>query len=267
MENPTFRLEGVVKIKDEMEDFEGPLTLILQLLSKNKIEIRDIQIALLLEQYLAYLDEVKSMDLEIASEFVAMASHLVYIKTRTILYADEENTELEELMSSLEKLRSRDVYVQIKGVTEQFSEMYKRGSGTFTKPMEPLPEEKQYNYQHDKADLLEAIRRVLAKDNGEASIRPPRPFVMPKPLIYSVTDKANEILKKLSSGHVMRLTAFFESVQSRTELVATFLAVLELCKAGRLFLSGVEDDLRISSAGGNMEEIDLEAGEGENGDT
>ena len=77
MENPTFRLEGVVKTREELEDFEGPLTLILLLLSKNKIEIRDIKISDLLDQYMAYLDEMKAMDLEVASEFVSMASHLV----------------------------------------------------------------------------------------------------------------------------------------------------------------------------------------------
>ena len=79
---PTYHLEGVIQNKEEMADFEGPLNLILMLLSKNKIEIRDIQISLILEQYLAYLDEMKAMDLEIASEFVQMASHLLYIKTR-----------------------------------------------------------------------------------------------------------------------------------------------------------------------------------------
>ena len=108
MENPTFKLEGVVKAKENMEDFEGPLILILQLLSKNKIEIKDIQVSVLLDQYLAYLDEMKSMDLEIASEFVAMASHLVYIKTKTLLSTDEEVSELEELITSLENLKARD---------------------------------------------------------------------------------------------------------------------------------------------------------------
>jgi segregation and condensation protein A len=107
MDDPIFHLEGVVKTKDEFEDFDGPLNLILQLLSKNKIEIRDISISTLLEQYLAYLDEMASMDLEIASEFVAMASHLMYIKTKVLLSGDEEVSELEQLMDSLEKVSLR----------------------------------------------------------------------------------------------------------------------------------------------------------------
>ena len=76
MDNPNFFLEGIVREKDEMQNFEGPLSLILQLLSKNKIEIRDISISDILDQYLEYLDEMQSMDLEIASEFVQMASYL-----------------------------------------------------------------------------------------------------------------------------------------------------------------------------------------------
>ena len=100
MENPNFYLEGVVHDKDEMQDFEGPLSLILQLLSKNKIEIRDISISDILDQYLAWLQAAQSMDLEIASEFVQMASQLLYIKTRTLLASDEEEvSELELLMS------------------------------------------------------------------------------------------------------------------------------------------------------------------------
>ena len=102
MENPSFFLEGVVREKNELSDFEGPLSLILMLLSKNKIEIRDIKISDILDQYLEYLEKMQSMDLEVASEFVQMASHLLYIKTRTLLAGDEEVSELELLMSSLE---------------------------------------------------------------------------------------------------------------------------------------------------------------------
>ena len=110
MENPSFFLEGVVKEKNELQDFEGPLSLILMLLSKNKIEIRDIKISEILDQYLEYLAQMQSMDLEIASEFVQMASHLLYIKTKTLLTSDDEEvSELEVLMASLEQLKCKDI--------------------------------------------------------------------------------------------------------------------------------------------------------------
>ena len=116
MDNPSFFLEGVVRDKDELQNFEGPLSLILLLLSKNKIEIRDISISDILDQYLEYLDKMQSMDLEIASEFVQMAAHLLYIKTRTLLAGDEEVSELEVLMASLEQLKCRDIFASIQKV-------------------------------------------------------------------------------------------------------------------------------------------------------
>ena len=105
MEAPIYHLDKVVKAKQEdMEDFDGPLDLILHLLSKNKIEIRDIQISELLDQYLDWMAQREKLNLEVASEFVTMAAHLVYIKTRMLLSIDDEvaMSEMEELMAALE---------------------------------------------------------------------------------------------------------------------------------------------------------------------
>ena len=108
MESPVFKLEKVVHSRsEELQDFEGPLDLILFLLGKNRMEIQDISISLICEQYLEWLERRQSMDLETASEFVAMASHLVYIKTRMLLSIEDEETksEMEALIQSLEERR------------------------------------------------------------------------------------------------------------------------------------------------------------------
>ena len=90
MTEPQYKLEGIVHTRSEqMEDFEGPLDVIFLLLSKNKIEIQDVSITAILEQYLAYLEEMKRLDMEIASEFITMASHLMLIKTKMLLSAAE----------------------------------------------------------------------------------------------------------------------------------------------------------------------------------
>ena len=90
MDGPIYHLERVVKVKTEdLEDFVGPLDLILHLLNKNKMEIKDIQISLILDQYLQWMSQRKELDLEVASEFVTMASHLVYIKTRMLLSIED----------------------------------------------------------------------------------------------------------------------------------------------------------------------------------
>lgn len=115
--DPTYFLEGIIHDKSEMADFEGPLSLILLLLSKNKIEIRDIKISEILDQYLEYLNAMEKLDLEIASEFVQMASYLLYIKTRVLLTEEKEVTELEQLIASLEQLKCKDTYAAVKSVT------------------------------------------------------------------------------------------------------------------------------------------------------
>ena len=106
MGEPQYRLEGIVHSKSaQMEDFEGPLDVIFELLSKNKIEIQDVSITAILEQYLAYLDEMKRMDMEIASEFITMASHLMLIKTKMLLSAAEqaeaESDQMEQVLHRL----------------------------------------------------------------------------------------------------------------------------------------------------------------------
>ena len=118
MTEPKYRLEGIVRTKtEEMEDFEGPLDVIFELLSKNKIEIKDVSITAILEQYTAYLEEMKRLDMEIASEFITMASHLMLIKTKMLLSEAERleaESELESLRKSLAERERKDAIEQIR---------------------------------------------------------------------------------------------------------------------------------------------------------
>ena len=243
MEDLTFKLDGIVKGKTEQEDFEGPLALILQLLSKNKIEIRDIQIALILDQYMEHLAQMEKMDLEIASEFVTMAAHLVYIKTRMLLDSEKEIDELEQLISSLESLKGKEVYLQIKQITDSFGELYKNGSRLYVKPPEALPKNHEYRYTHDKEELSAAILRVLTKGERDSGLVSAAGILIPKAIIYSVSEKSDEILDILKSNGSIRIKDLFGSAKSRTELVASFLSVLELCKDGGIILTGNDEDL------------------------
>jgi len=249
MENPVFRLEGVIKTKSAMSDFEGPLILILQLLSKDRIEIRDISISLILEQYLEYLDNMAEMDLDIASEFVAMASRLAYIKTKMLLSGGEEISELEQLISSLEELRRGDVYIQIKTVASSFADMYVRGGAMIPGPPEYLPPAKQLSYVHDGSDLSKAMFRMIGRENALLGSLNTRETVYPRRIVYSIPEKISEIQEKLKqSGAILLEELFYESC-SRTELIATLIAVLELCRVGVVYLTGGEDGMTISYMG------------------
>jgi len=250
METPVFKLEGIIKDKDDMSDFEGPLTLILQLLSKDKIEIRDISISSILEQYLAYLDEMAELDLDIASEFVAMASHLTYIKTKMLLSGGEDVSELEQLISTLEELRRGDVYIQIKEIAQTLSGMYTRDGIMMAGPPEYLTPNTEYEYVHISAELLEAIFNVIGKENLRInSINSNKDPVYPSRVVYSIAEKIDEVLSVMKRGKEMPLKDLFYKSGSRTELIATLVAVLELCRVGSAHITGNADDMRISYTG------------------
>ena len=257
---PTYHLEGVIQSKEEMADFEGPLNLILMLLSKNKIEIRDIQISLILEQYLAYLDEMKAMDLEIASEFVQMASHLLYIKTRMLLKSDDEEevSELELLMASLEQLRAKDVYNNIKEIGPELLKASEKGALIHVKEPEPLQGLKEYRYSHEPWELLRAMSNVLGRGKTETDgpeSNPLRRRIVPKRIVYNVRDKSREIIERLRRHGSASLTLLYSESRSRSEVVATFVSVLELASLGHVRMTRDEGDILIEFMGGDTDDI------------
>ncbi len=249
MDDPVFRLEGVLHTRTDTEDFIGPLSLILQLLSKNKIEIEDISVSLILDQYLEYLDQMAAMDLDVASEFVAMASHLTYIKSKVLLANGEEVSELEELISSLEELRRKDEYARVHAVTDRMAEMFKRGSGLITKPPEYIEPDHEYKYFHEPSDIYDAFMRVIERDREAlASLTAPA-VPVPSRIIYSVSGKAKEIMDKLDGPARLRVDSLFEDCKSRSEMVATLIALLELCKIGNILISGEGEKMTVSRTG------------------
>lgn len=256
MEDLNFFLEGVVKDRDQQQDFEGPLSLILMLLSKNKIEIRDISISDILDQYLEYLDKMQSMDLEVASEFVQMAAHLLYIKTRTLLTTEEEVSELQELMDSLEKLKCRDTFAAVQKIVPELKKASELGLLYYAKNPEPLPQTgREYEYKHEPVELLTALKNIFSRgaktpedDAGELSA------AVPKRIIYSVRSKSRELITRLKEGDRL-LTELYAMCKSTTEIVATFISVLELCSMGSLRLQRQEESWLVSFIGGDEDEI------------
>lgn len=239
-----------------MEDFDGPLDLILHLLSKNKIEIRDIQISQLLDQYLEWMEQREKLNLEVASEFVTMAAHLVYIKTRMLLSIDDEEaaSEMELLMAALEQHQHHESYLKIKAVSQQLGRRYEYGRDYLTKQPEPVQVDRTYQYVHEAGDLLSAIKAALERVDNKLPppVRAFEGIVGREP--YPVADKARSILDRLVQFGVTRFRALFKSNRSRSEIVATFLAILELCRANRIHLAGTEEDCTVTSTGENLDE-------------
>ena len=268
MGEPNYRLEGIVRTKSElMEDFEGPLNVIFLLLSKNKIEIQDVSITAILEQYLAYLEEMKRLDIELASEFITMASHLMLIKTKMLLStaeAVEAESELDLLRQSLLERQRNDAMNQIRIAITDLEPRNELGRNIFTKPPEPLRRDTTYRYLHEVDDMLWALEEIA--DRNQRRLPPPtvnfRGIVGKEP--YPVTKKAKELIHNLILRGVQKLKTLFKGSRSRSEIVATFLAILELCKTNSVAL---EDD--ISGENPNVRLLDEDAlkkqGDDENG--
>ena len=253
MDNPIFKLEKVVQTKasEPLEDFEGPLDLILFLLSKNKIEIQDIPIALILEQYLDYLEKRKQMDLEVASEFITMAAHLMYIKTRMLLSLEDEEaqSEMDALIQSLEERKRGDAYAKIRYITEKLGPMGEFGRNIITRNPEPVKRGKIYEYDQERADLVLAMAEI--QNRAERAMPPPKAafqdIVQHEP--YPVESTAREIIRQLKEHGITRFRLLFRNNRSRSEIMATFLAVLELCRARVLRLAGSETDCTVRQEG------------------
>lgn len=251
-----FHLGSLIKGEDTTEDFDGPLTLILELLRKNKIEIRDIKIADILDQYLEYLDRMQKMDLEIASEFVRMASYLLMIKTKMMLFGEKsEITELDELISSLEKLQAKDYFESVKGVIPELEGRLKEGLLSYTKGPEPSRESKAAaEYEITEIGLLSALLSVYLRDNArpekDAHIRPQ----YPRRVLFSVREKSRSIVNTLRSGPVS-LGVIFGSCTSRTEIVAAFLSILELCSFGSISVEDNEGGYIVSLIDDDIDDI------------
>ncbi len=262
MAEPQYKLEGIVHTQSEVrEDFEGPLDVIFLLLSKNKIEIQDVSITAILEQYLAYLDEMKRLDMQIASEFISMASHLMLIKTKMLLSAAEQaeaENELDLLRQSLIERRRKEAMEQIRAAVSQLEPRNEIGRCLFTKEPEPLRRDSTYRYKHSVVDLLRALDTIA--ERSQRQLPPPtanfKGIVAKEP--YPVTRKAGEVLRQLVLRGVERLKSLFRGNKSRSEIVATFLAILELCKTNSVILeddnSGENPNVRLVKTDAALEE-------------
>lgn len=240
----------------KLEMFEGPLDLLLHLISKHKLNINDIPIAQLLEQYLDYIEQMKMADLEVTSEFLAMAAHLVYMKTVSLLPRPEEAETLKK------ELQGRLLEKQL--CQEMARRLNRRflGNDIFVRAPQKMEQDKTYGLIHDKAQLLEAY--LAAAGKAQRRLPPPKTAfsAIVSRRMVSVTSRILFVLKKLYETDQAEYSDFFQS-GDRSELVATFLAILELVKSRRIFLS--EDNQKvyfnrqISSEEMDMEQIGQDA--------
>jgi segregation and condensation protein A len=229
--------------------FEGPLDLLLHLIKKHEVDVYDIPIALIAEQYLEYIDLMTNLDLDLAGEFLVMASTLAQIKSRMLLPPKEGEPGVEDGVDPRAELVLRLIeYKKFKEAAEGLGEreslwrevFMRDTTGAWEDREEPVQEE-LFNF--GLFDLLEAFRRVIVNlPEGSAHIIGGDQI--------SIADKINEILEKLEGGEAVRFESLFEDDKTRSQVVASFMAILELVKLRtiKIFQSESFGPIRIMKA-------------------
>lgn len=225
------------KLSFKLPEFEGPLDLLLHLISKHKIEITDIPIAALLEQYLAYIDEMQLQDMEVSSEFLEMAARLVYIKSAMLLPRQEEAAQLKQELTG-ELLE----YQACKAMAGRLKDFY-AGDTIFAGKGAQLPKDMTYRRVHDSEVLAKAYLRCVGRAGRR--LPPPRESftqIVSKRFV-SVTSRIMYVLRRLyRRGSVSFRSLFLDGGRDRSQMVATFLAVLELVKNKRVSIDDADQD-------------------------
>ncbi len=242
--------DGEISLFDEEEDdspkfkleiFEGPLDLLLSLIAKNKVNIYDIPIAVILDQYMEYIHEMEMFNMEVASSFIVMAARLMLIKSRMLLpvQKDEEDPRQELVDMLLE-------YQRAKKTAEVLHDREFTYWGRYEKPAEDIGVDPEYRLTHDIEILKEALHRILARNDELEENAFEMEQNIGKHLTatrqVSVGEKIVSVLKSLAKKEKQRLDSFFDKVQSRGEVVATFLALLELIKGKRISITYYSDN-------------------------
>lgn len=232
------------KLNYKLDVFEGPLDLLLHLISKHKLNINDIPIFELVEQYIDYVRQMKEADMDIASEFIEMAARLVYIKTVSLLPVHEEAEQL-KLELTGELIEYRDCKLMAEKLAKQSD-----GIDYICRKPQQLPKDLTYRLTHEPSVILTAYLNAVGK--GKRKLPPPieafNSIVAHK--IVSVNSRIVYIYRCLLKGAKARLSDLFLRSSSRSELVATFLAVLELVKNGRIRLGDDDNTITLNRKGG-----------------
>lgn len=218
----------------KLEVFEGPLDVLLSLIAKHKLNICDIEISVLLEQYLAFIDEMHRQNLELAGEFLEMAARLIYIKTAALLPKPEEAEQMKkELEGALIELSL------CKMAAQALAERNVGGNIFVRQPMK-IKADMTYSLVHEPERLAEAYSAIskdkLKKDIHRVSIENKINSVV-KRRIVPVLTKVVHILRELYTTGEVTMDKLYEGVTDRSARVATFLAVLELTRFGRITIS------------------------------
>ncbi len=227
------------QINYKLEVFEGPMDLLLHLISKHKLNINDIPIVELVNQYLDYVRQMENADFDVAGDFLEMAARLIYIKTVSLLPRHEEAEELKrELTGELIEYRDCKIMAEkLKDHTDGFNRFVRE------------PQQGYVNYDYERFHEGEELLNAYISAAGRAQRKLPPPIDSFKVIVarkfVNVASKIQTVMRKLWSGKRVKFVKLFDGAQSKSDLVATFLAVLELAKTKKITIDGPMNDAEI----------------------
>lgn len=204
--------------------FEGPMDLLVHLIKKNELDIYDIPIAKVTEQYLQYLEWMKILNIDTAGDFIVMASTLAHIKSRMLLPASED--EMDEDDPRQELIRPLLEYLQMKSAAEQLAERHILGEKTFVRSLDQkefLEIDQQPYIKVGLFELIDAFQKILEKIPGDQRIE----FTADK---ISVKERITQITDILEAKGSATFEALFSESPEKSEVIVTFLAILEMVK-------------------------------------
>ncbi len=205
--------------------FSGPLDLLLHLIRVNEVSITDIPIAQITEQYTAYLDAMRELDLDIASDYIALAAELIYVKSRMLLPRAPGEPEEDPRQDLARRLLEYERYKQ---AAESFHEIDALRAGLWSRPRTEIPKSPDgETLEVSLFDLIDTFRQVTDRYR---LAHPPALEI--HHLRFSVGDKMTELVDRLESFGVMPLLEFLGTMRFRAEAVTSFLACLELIRLG-----------------------------------
>ncbi len=230
-------------VQFHLEAFDGPLDLLLQLIHKNKVSIYDIPIAEILEQYMEVLRQMQSADMDVAGDFIAMAAQLMLIKSRMLLPKEQEEEEEDPRAELVEQLLE---YQRIREVQPFFRRRSDEGRDIVTRPPEPLERKRKFEGILPLEKLEVASRRMF--ERVERALPPSTEAfqgIVGRERV-PVHTKITSILLAFRKKSTLRFQSLFFRAQSRSDIVATFLAVLELSKTRRVMIEGDGEETSLS---------------------
>jgi segregation and condensation protein A len=230
----------MAEYKVKFEVFEGPLDLLLYLIRKEEVDIYEVNLTRLATQFIEYIDTMRTLDLEVAGEFLVMAATLVHIKSRELLPVDQQaQVEDEEegddprwelIRQLVEYKKFKDVAAQLQGLEEQQENVFPRRPGRLELDPDTPPPRPQVSL----FDLVNAVNAVLHRLGGREDAGE---IFEDK---WTVSEKIEHLMRLVADRAPLKFSELFEGASSRSEVVCTFLALLELIRMKQLVCSQSE---------------------------